>query len=410
MKYILFYIFLTLNISFGQGPIWNKSNDIRSNLWFSNILYINENKIFIAASLTNYNQLHFSNNNGLNWIQIDIPRKINGINTLLYTKENSLLMGTANSSLFRSTDDGLSWENSAFLPPIVTCLAQAKNGDIFAGTIPGDGGMVYVSTNDGRSWKARSNGIWREFINDIEITKDDIIYISTKTGVYYSLDNGEKWLSTSLSSISIYSLASNEAGEIFAVSFYGDVFYSKNNGKSWYKFSLDHKLLRIYDLVISNDGILYAATGANYSEEKYGGVYQSIDNGLSWNNIGLKNTYVTALAINPENKLFAGTLDGFYYTNYSINSRAVGDIELISNFPNPFNDYTNLYFIARSVAPVKIRIYNLLGQLIYETNYEITAAGNYCFTWYPEKSGSGVYFIILANANTTATLKILLVK
>ena len=72
------------------------------------------------------------------------------------------------------------------------------------------------------------------------------------------------------------------------------------------------------------------------------------------------------------------------------------NFQLEQNYPNPFNPETTIRFTINEVNPVRLTIYNLLGQEVYQFNYSAMQPGNYEVTWsgtdqFGKTVSSGVY-------------------
>jgi flagellar hook assembly protein FlgD len=70
---------------------------------------------------------------------------------------------------------------------------------------------------------------------------------------------------------------------------------------------------------------------------------------------------------------------------------------LVQNFPNPFNPETTIQFELPQVSPVKLEIFNILGQKIQTLINETMPAGYHQIAWKGEnwrgeRVSHGVYF------------------
>ncbi len=78
---------------------------------------------------------------------------------------------------------------------------------------------------------------------------------------------------------------------------------------------------------------------------------------------------------------------------------------LLQNYPNPFNPSTTIEYAIPERQPVKLEIFNILGQHIVTLVDEIQSSGHYRVTWKPATGvASGVYFYRL-NSNTFTQTK-----
>ncbi len=88
---------------------------------------------------------------------------------------------------------------------------------------------------------------------------------------------------------------------------------------------------------------------------------------------------------------------------------------LYNNYPNPFNPSTTISFYNNKDCDVKLKVYNVRGQLVKTLLNEHTEAGNHNITWHGrnnnnQKVASGVYFYRLKTDSKTLTKKCLLLK
>ena len=83
----------------------------------------------------------------------------------------------------------------------------------------------------------------------------------------------------------------------------------------------------------------------------------------------------------------------------SISFKVITELKFIEpphNYPNPaVNGYTNIVFDLNSGATIKIKIYNLMGELIYESE-PFESFGKNEYIWYlknnaQKKVGPGIY-------------------
>jgi len=127
----------------------------------------------------------------------------------------------------------------------------------------------------------------------------------------------------------------------------------------------------------------------------------------------LRNT--ASQATNPDNAYGWGIIDAFQAANYYT---TIGDPEpslitqltLYENYPNPFNPTTTISFDVPESGFITLTVYNILGERVAELVRGWTATGNHAVTWNASQSGSGMYLIVLENAQNRIIRKALLVK
>jgi photosystem II stability/assembly factor-like uncharacterized protein len=122
--------------------------------------------------------------------------------------EGDLLIGTSPPGLLRSTDGGATWESSGTLESVVRYQRSRTNtpsGTEWALTaiaFPTDGLLVgvrgagvWLSTDRGRSWMPRSEGIDPAITHLYEHPqRSDRVYATTRSGLFRSEDGGYTWL------------------------------------------------------------------------------------------------------------------------------------------------------------------------------------------------------------------------
>jgi hypothetical protein len=80
------------------------------------------------------------------------------------------------------------------------------------------------------------------------------------------------------------------------------------------------------------------------------------------------------------------------------------------NYPNPFNPSTVISFSIPKQSPVKVEIFNILGQQIATIAEGGLPAGNHEVTWNADGNPSGVYFYRVTWNGGNQTRKMVLLK
>jgi len=87
-----------------------------------------------------------------------------------------------------------------------------------------------------------------------------------------------------------------------------------------------------------------------------------------------------------------------------------GQFELYQNYPNPFNPQTNIYFTLPKSVPVKIEIFNILGQKIKVLTNKNYPGGFHKIVFNGANFGSGIYFLYADFGGHIFTKKMSLLK
>jgi len=88
------------------------------------------------------------------------------------------------------------------------------------------------------------------------------------------------------------------------------------------------------------------------------------------------------------------------------NSASPGDFRLLAVYPNPFNRETAFRFSSSAEAELQLKIFNLTGDLIYQSA-EIFPAGEHIWEWSPWNLSSGIYFYQLSHSRGRLAGKLL---
>jgi hypothetical protein len=87
-----------------------------------------------------------------------------------------------------------------------------------------------------------------------------------------------------------------------------------------------------------------------------------------------------------------------------------GSVELRPNYPNPFNPSTNIAFYLPEERPVRVGVYNIVGQQVALLMEETAPAGEHTLVWNAADMPSGIYIVQLETGSRIMTRKITLIK
>jgi photosystem II stability/assembly factor-like uncharacterized protein len=348
--------------------------------------------------------VYLSTDNGTTWTALNSGLEYPGYPTL---DVSSLVVSGTN--LFAGTHWGIYgvsfsvntpsiWTpvNGGLTSPIIPALAVYPNGtggaNLFAGTTTGG---VLLSTNSGGNWTPVNHGLTTTFIYSLAVVSNGAgttnLFAGTKGGgVFRTTDDGSHWVvvDTGLTNKYITTLVV-DGSNLFAGALNGDILRTTDYGANWTPCSIR--------------GLLCGAVvDTNLFVGTTSGIFLSTDHGTSWTamNSGLSDTTaVYALTVLGTN-IFAGTDQNIVYrrpiAEMTTSVRAAPDrvptnFVLEQNYPNPFNPSTTIRYGLPVRSTVRLRVFNMLGQVVGELVNGEQRAGSQSVTWNANLA-SGIYF------------------
>ena len=207
-----------------------------------------------------------------------------------------LFAGTFSSGIFRSSDLGASWTSVG--PDLenisVLSLAVGADGYLFAGT---DDEVVFRSADGGTNWHRVAGGLERT-IRRFAVRSDGHLFAATSGGLYQSADNGGSWERTGFSDdVDVVHLLPD--GTLFIGTEHEGLLRSTDGGATW-SHLLDPGAMV---MSLTSDALGYVFAGVTV-------VFRSKDLGQTWAPLleGPVGSYVLALAVDPDGRMFASTL------------------------------------------------------------------------------------------------------
>jgi ligand-binding sensor domain-containing protein len=292
--------------STNKGDLWAPANVGLISHYISTISSSPDGDLFAGAG----DDIYRSTNHGDSWTPLNSG--FDDITVVATNASGHVFVHDNNRRLFRSTDDGDSWE-SVWTDRIVYTLVSDVNNSLFAGTSAG----VFRSFDNGDHWLFSSRNVLTDAtVNNLVINSAGVLFAASDESVFRSVDNGRRWapINTGLPRAPINFLAIHASGDLFVGThgepFFGatdSLFRSQDNGDHWTSIKTGLANTEIRAFAINSEGHLFIGTlGA--------GVLRSTDSGGTWSpiNTGLTDRFVRALAINANGHLFAGTFAGIF--------------------------------------------------------------------------------------------------
>jgi len=250
-----------------------------------------------------------SNNDGNTWMPVGASSLKYAITALTIKTGNQVFAGTSENGIYRFNTYDSSWApvNAGLTNRKILSLAiDPLTQDLWAGTR--DGGVFLLANQDSSVWTTA--GLAGESVWSLAINKRGQIFAGTSNGVFNRSNKVGSWMPKGLEGTIIISLAIDPSTpDIFAGASGGGVFRSTNDSNTWIPISegLTNKVIR--SLAINTNGYVFAGTNGS-------GVFRLIKNESAWAkiNTGLTDSTIFALSINSQvsERVFAGTRGGAF--------------------------------------------------------------------------------------------------
>ena len=324
---------------------------------------ITSNSSFVFAG-TYGNGLFRSSDDGATW-QL-ISNWPTGINTNyisgLYATDSILLVGSI-PNFYRSIDNGTTWDTIPFSPPFIVSFTKFAN-KIFAGTFRLG---VYESIDDGLTWTSIGTGLTpNKAVNKI-IVRNNELTAATEDGVFTSADTGATWqrigfgILPNQNASSIDGRSDTLVVTFNPVNYYGSIYITYDNGVTWSSYDRPGYPFQINDLLIVGDTI-FAAT----------------------NSYSVWKRSLSDVILNSNISLFSA--------------------EEIKAFPNPSSTLINFTIPEIGNEICSIKIYDMTGKIIYQSIVSSTS-----FQFNVSDFMNGV-FLLAVTTNDKIITKIFIVQ
>jgi photosystem II stability/assembly factor-like uncharacterized protein len=370
--------------------------------------------------------LYASKDNGSTWAYIDSGLTTSDITAIL-AMDSVLYVGCygniANatygmhglgSGVYISTDQGTSWKKAGSSLADSNIYVFAKvDTMVFAGTW-GDG--IYMSSDTGNTWVQANNGLTNSYVRTITTAGKRVFAGTWGDGVFYSDDYGQSWTQSNLgiNNLFIYNIAV-DSSNVYMGNTEG-VYISFDGGFTWTLSDSGLTTTYVNTFIVLNPGLFVGTSGQ--------GVFVSLNSGTSWTAIdtGLTDGYIYCFAENGST-LFAGSSNGEIWSLpiSAIMAKVTGikgrsqygapdRFALFQNYPNPFNPTTKISYRLSSANYVSLRVYDELGNQVATMVNEFKPAGTYDVTFDASKYASGIYFCQIKVGEYSSTRKMVFLK
>jgi len=405
-----------------NGNLIKKNNNLCS-ATVNDLVYKNNNEMFCCVQ---GDGIFYSSNGGFDWFKASNYFDTLNVGHLAITPTGVLYAGTS-EGLFRSTDNGVSWNlvfTNIFLPNVLIDRVKINHQGIIA-IIVTKGGLI--TSSDGNIWKflvdMRNIDPWYSpnlFLTDNNCLVSNInLEGFQNTGLVMTKDFGNNW-----------TCLNNPVKGIPSDIYFDDslqivednrsIFLSTNFGSDWHKIFIDSvsTFARPTPLFCSDSKKHVYVNLHDYSNNNES-FYYSNNLGKTFNKFYSTNNLNTLKMFSSSDDRLYIAPQGFGLLKYNgdFTSDVTKEIitskyKLYQNYPNPFNPTTTINYSIPIESFVTIKIYDLLGKEVATLVNEFQKPGtyNYQLSTSNYQLSSGVYFYQLQAGNFIATKKLILLK
>ena len=321
------------------------------------------------------------------------------------------------SGVYMSTNQGASWRKAGRSLVDTNIYAFARiDSTVFAATW---GGGVYMTSDRGSTWLQSINGLSDHYVRTLSVMGNNLFAgtgpdeFGQSGGVFISSDQGQIWTPSNqgINNLFITTIVS-DSPFVYLGNTEG-VYRSSDGGYSWKLSNSGLTTTYINTFIVIHPNLIVGTSGE--------GIFVSGDSGLSWMPVdtGLTDGYIYCFALNGS-RIFAGASAGEIWSrpiNEIITSvkekwqpQAANSFELYQNYPNPFNPSTVISYQLPSNAFVVLKVFDVLGREVETLVDQRESAGNHSVTFNASSLPSGVYLYRLQAGVYHDTKKLLLLK
>jgi photosystem II stability/assembly factor-like uncharacterized protein len=182
-------------------------------------------------------------------------------------------------------------------------------GSIFVATDSG----LFRSTDDGESWQSISSGLpSNQFYHQSDVISmtywgRQLVFVGTRTnGVYCSSDEGQSWRNIGFLDSCVWAIVCNNLGYLFAAIEPFSIWRSIDNGEKWTRIDTTQVFYPypVSYLFLTPNNILFAEGIDAGSGDGQGILFRSEDNGDSWTRLKFPYLYATCMAYKSDGTIF----------------------------------------------------------------------------------------------------------
>ena len=335
-----------ISVSNNNAGSWVTTNSFPPDLLIHDLQFIGD--VLIAGTDSSiYNTTDF----GISWERIYFP--IGHKTCYSLEEDNDVLYAGSEEGILISTNYKSNWETLKHVKGPINTIA-VKGSYIVAGREQPDGGSVMISNNGGGIWLEKYINVNRPNIYSIEF-HNNYVFAGTIAGLFKSLDFGNTW---------IPSYAFPSIKPVKAMIVYNNFMFAGTEG----------------------DGIFYT--------RDFGNTWNSLNNGIEGDSIS-----VNSFTLSDE-YLFTAVNSCIYRYNLAVLvatgvEQNIPDTQYLSVIPNPATDFITIQSTDQKLNDLvqTVQIFDILGVDVSPAGGGVSGADGGGFKIDISHLPAGVYFI-----------------
>jgi hypothetical protein len=335
---------------------------------------------------------------------------------------NVLLAGTFHNGIFRSTNDGLSWQpfstGLSGLGAMDISSLLVRRDSLIAGTL---GAGVFATTADfSHPWAS-----WGDSLADYQgdnvfkmlAVANTVLAGAGANGYMFRYTDAQPWWNPIPTDTPrrvgqiVWGIASGATTVVAGTS--TGIYRSTDEGLSWERTSASIPPLTFSISVVYHGSTFFALATTPLSSS----LLMSLDEGKTWESLGafpIPNLLATAIV---GETFYLGGDGGLWRAPLSLLVTTVGEtsptpseFKLQQNYPNPFNPTTTITYNVDQSGQVSLRVFNVIGQEVAALVDGAEVAGHHDVKFDATNFPSGVHFYRLQTGGLTETRRMVLLK
>jgi photosystem II stability/assembly factor-like uncharacterized protein len=327
-----------------------------------------------------------------NWIPLNFISREAFRPPLLYVANNDILLHGSYYGLFRSVNDGNSWDQVLFEDTnvksnLIYDVEQGSNGDIFAASF--NTGLM-VSKDQGKTWERVPNLSPTTRMTAIGCGANGVMLCADEASYFWLSENhGINWTDVSPDNNGCSQIDAHPSGAFIArFGFHVDISHDKGRTWQWIFPDSAHAAQRpdwiTYSTFVDRHGAILVTTdsGIYRSKAEPYNEWEFVARGLTAPDYALTNfTNVSELAQNNSTGVFYAASRGqsVYRSlpDLGVRSSSANIMSAKQNYPNPFSGRTIIPLEVKEQGKVVVTISNVVGSFRRIVANEFFAQGRH---------------------------------